>query len=146
MNQNEIYLAKIELARLADAEKGIREGIATSKAYKRLKDNEDFKLIFEEQYFKKEVVRLTMLLADPEVSGGKTVDSINSSLASCSELNSWFRHLETAEAFFQGELQSLRNRVAKLKESLDKVGNVPNSTNNTVGSNTANTSVPPEGV
>lgn len=115
----ELQLAEIEIKKLEDVIVKMEENVELSKAFKRLKEDEDFKLVFEKHYLKDEVVRTTMLLADQHMVEEKHRVTLQDSLTSYSALNSWFNHLLTADVFMSKEIITAKNRIANIKTAIN---------------------------
>jgi hypothetical protein len=120
LTEEQITSAKLTIDRELQEIDRLKKMMAHSDAYLRLKENDDFKFLFEEAYFKDEAIRYTGLLAEKYYAEKGKREEITDSLQSISMLQSWFRNLETIHSLASNKIKESEENIAAHRELIAK--------------------------
>jgi len=117
MKDNKNKLAKVDADIIRASIKELEDGkhIEKAEALKRLKENQDFKMLFEEEFFKEYPLRCARLKNDPSITMSEQAEQhlkrFDSIINASGLVQVWLRQLE-------GEGLRAIEKIDELKEEL----------------------------
>jgi hypothetical protein len=114
--QEEISI-KEQLVEVESDIERVNKALTAYESLKKLQDNDEYKLIFDEMYFKEEVERVSNALTEPTYLKRDQLQNLSDVLDNIRGLKMFMKNIQINGDFAKGNLEELENLKIELKRA-----------------------------